>query len=141
MNRLLIYDGPNDKSLLIGELFGTLSEKSFSSSGKSMFIDFKKPFTFLSNTINEFAASIKYKKINSECQSWLDLTNNLIMSPSHPKMNCSWLITGKYGSFIILEFSHIEVLLIKPLNILVIFSLIEICFQIPTYSFKLDLII
>ena len=109
MNRLLIYDGPNDKSLLIGELFGTLSEKSFSSSGKSMFIDFKKQIAFPSNTINEFAASIKYKKINSECQSWLDLTKNLIMSPSHPKMNCSWLITGKYGSFIILEFSHIEV--------------------------------
>ena len=109
MNRLLIYDGPNDKSLLIGELFGTFSEKSFSSSGKSMFIDFKKQIAFPSNKMNEFAASIKYKKINSECQSWLDLTNNLIMSPSHPKMNCSWLITGKYGSFIILEFSHIEV--------------------------------
>ena len=110
MNRLLIYDGPNDKSLLIGELFGTLTEKSISSSGKSIFIDFKKQIAFPSNKMNEFAASIKYKKINSECQSWLDLTNHLIMSPSHPKMNCSWLITGKYGSFIILEFSHIEVL-------------------------------
>ena len=111
MNRLLIYDGPNDKSQLIGELFGTLSEKSFSSSGKSMFIDFKKQLPeLIFSKISEFEASIKYKKINYECQSWLDLTKNLLMSPSHPKMNCSWLITGKYGSFIILEFSHIEVL-------------------------------
>ena len=115
MNRLPIYDGPNDKSLLIGELFGTHSIKSISSSGNSVFIDFKNHKTFVYN-INKFVASIKYKKLNSDCQSWLDLANNIIISPNHSTMNCSWLITRKFGSFIILKFSYIEV---KPMNFFV----------------------
>ena len=43
MNRILVYDGPDDQSMLIGELSGTPSHKvmkSISSSGKSMFINF-----------------------------------------------------------------------------------------------------
>ena len=41
-----------------------------------MFIDFKKQ---LSGNV-EFVASIKYNKINPDCQSWLD--NNILMSLS-----------------------------------------------------------
>ena len=108
----MVYDGPNEKAMLIGELFGTSSHeyiKSISTCGKSMFLDFKKIFQVQSSTIH-FEASIKYNKINSECESWLNLTKNtLVMSPSHLNINCSWLITRKIGSYITLEFSNIEV--------------------------------
>ena len=106
LNRILVYDGPDDQSMLIGELFGTPNHKvvkSISSSGKSIYIDFKKqdPETV------EFVASIKYNKINPDCQSWLD--NNVLMSPNNPNINCSWLITRQFGSYITLYFNFIEV--------------------------------
>ena len=109
MNRILVYDGPDDKSMLIGELFGTPYHKvvkSISSLGKSIFIDFKKLYQY--GTV-EFTASIKdNKKLDSDCQSWLEGTN-VLMSPNNPKINCSWLITTKFGSYITLAFSYIEV--------------------------------
>ena len=101
--------------MLIGEMFGTPPNhtvvKSISSVGKSMFIDFKKQYTKHS-TYSQFNASITYNKINPECQSWLQ--SNVLMSPSHLNMNCSWLITKKVGSYITLDFNIIEV---KPMNI------------------------
>ena len=93
--------------MLIGEVFGTPSHKVMkyiSSRGKSIFIDFKKQLQF--GTV-EFVATIKYNKINPDCQSWLD--NNSLISPNNPNINCSWIITRKFGSYIILEFSFIEV--------------------------------
>ena len=98
--------------MLIGELFGTPNHKvvkSISSSGKTMFIDFKKPDDYY--TV-EFVASIKYNKINPDCQSWLD--SNILISPNNPSINCSWIITKKFGSYITLDFKFIEV---KPMNI------------------------
>ena len=111
----MVYDGPNEKAMLIGELFGTPYHKilkSISSSGKSIFIDFKKMdygnSALSANGGNvEFVASIKYNKINPDCQSWLD--NNVLMSPNHPNINCSWIITRKFGPYIILDFSYVEV--------------------------------
>ena len=113
----MVYDGPDDKSMLIGELFGRPNQKlvkSISSSGKSMFIDFKKQYsyTLVAGTV-EFVASIKYNKINPNCQSWMD--NNVLMYPNHPNINCSWLITRQFGAYITLDFNFIEV---KPMNIL-----------------------
>ena len=110
LNRILIYDGTDKKSKLIGEVFGTSNHKvvkSISSLGKSIFIDFKKQDwgTF------EFVATIKYNKINSDCQSWLN--NDILMSPNNPKINCSWVITRKFGSYITLDFKFIKV---KPTN-------------------------
>ena len=75
-----------------------------------MFIDFKKQFPY---TV-EFVASIKYNKINHDCQSWLD--SNILMSPNNPNINCSWIITRKFGSYITLDFNFIEV---KLMNITV----------------------
>ena len=95
--------------MLIGEVFGTSSHKvvkSISSLGKSMLIEFRKQYLF----IVEFLATIKYNKINSDCQSWLN--NNILMSPNNPNINCSWIITRKFGSYITLAFSLIEVELI-----------------------------
>ena len=105
----MIFDGPDDTSMVIGELFGTPSHKlvkSISSSGKSMLIDFRKHFDYYTT---EFEAFIKYNHINSDCQSWLNLKNNMLMSPSQPNLNCSWVITKLVGSYITLEFSYIEV--------------------------------
>ena len=115
---MLIHDGPDDKSMLIGELFGTPNHrtvKSISSSKKSMFIHFKvhqQFYSYYGDDYVEFIASIKYNKINSDCQSWLK--NNELMSPNHPNINCSWIIARKFGSYIILDFSFIEV---KSMNI------------------------
>ena len=93
--------------MLIGEVFGTPNNKivkSISSTGKSIFIDFKKQYPWGSV---EFLAFIKYNKINPDCQSWLN--NNILMSPNNPNINCSWIITRKFGSYITLDFSFIEV--------------------------------
>ena len=96
----------------IGEVYGNSNNKllkSISSSGKSMYIDFKKEFNF-ENAKNEFKALIKYKKINFDCQSWLDVEKNILMSPNYTSnINCSWLITSDFGSYIILDFILIEV--------------------------------
>ena len=96
--------------MLIGEVFGTLNHKivkSISSSGKSIFIEFKKQYALAV----EFVASIKYSKINHDCQSWLD--QNILKSPNNPNINCSWIITRKFGAFITLDFNFIEV---KPIS-------------------------
>ena len=96
----------------ISEVYGTPYNKllkSISTSGKSMFIDFKKQFEFKGDNAN-FTALINYKKINFDCQTWLDVKNNTLMSPNHhSSINCSWLITSKFGSYIILNFKFIEV--------------------------------
>ena len=55
-------------------------------------------------------ALIKYKKINDECQTWVDINTNILMSSNHPNnINCSWLITANFGFYIILDFKFIEV--------------------------------
>ena len=78
--------------------------KSISSSEKSIFIDFKKKYSIGSV---KFVATIKYNKINTDCQSWLK--NNMLISPNNPNINCSWIITRKFGSYITLDFKFIEV--------------------------------
>ena len=103
----MVYEGPDDKSILIGELFGTPSYnvlKSISSLGKSMLIHFKKIYEY--GTV-EFVATLTYNKINPDCQSWLD--NNILISPYNPNINCSWIITRKFGSYITLDFKFIDV--------------------------------
>ena len=108
MDRILVYDGTDDKAMLIGELLGSHQiVKSISSSEKTMFVGFKKQYETA-----EFVASIKYNKINPDCQSWVD--KNLLMSPNNPNSNCSWIFTGQYGSYISLDFSFVEV---KQINI------------------------
>ena len=95
-------------------MFGTPNHdvvKSISSTGKSILIDFKKLYGY--GTV-AFVAIIKYNKIIPDCQSWL--VNHIIMSPNNPNINCSWIITRKFGSYITLDFKFIEV---KPINILV----------------------
>ena len=75
-----------------------------------MLIDFKKQDSL---GTHEFLATIKYNKIIPDCHSWLD--KNTLISPNNPNINCSWIITRKFGSYIILDFKFIEV---KPINII-----------------------
>ena len=101
--------------MLIGELFGNYNHKllkSISSSGRFIYIVFKK--LYFNNGAANFVSLIKYNKIKPDCQSWLK--NSTLISPNHPNINCSWVITVKYGSYIILDFKFIEV---KPMNITV----------------------
>ena len=91
-------------------MFGSTSHKfvkSISSLGKSMHIEFRKQYSYL-----EFVATIKYNKIKSNCQSWLN--QNTLISPNNPNINCSWIITRKFGTYITLDFKFIEV---KPIGI------------------------
>ena len=85
--------------------------KSVSSSGKSMFIDFKKQYHYnLQAILNELEVSIKYNKRMSACQTWLNVHTDILKSPNPVNsMNCSWLITSNFGSYIILNFTFIEV--------------------------------
>ena len=97
----------------IGEVYGNSNHKllkSISSSGKTLFIDFKKQFKQFHSEKTEFEAIIKYNKIMSACQNWLDLKTNILASPNHSNTtNCIWLITSNFGSYIILNFKYIEV--------------------------------
>ena len=98
----------------IGEVYGNSSNKllkSISSSGKSIFIDFKISHDEVMADDNlNFKALIKYKKINFDCQTWFNENKTILMSANHPiNTNCSWLITSKFGSYIILNFIFIEV--------------------------------
>ena len=125
--------------MLIGELYdGTSSHQivnSISSSGKTMLIDFKKIEGGWDDwNAPEFLASIKYNKINPECQSWID--NNILMSPNNPKINCSWIFTRKYGSYIALDFSFLEVK--KEINVIVNNAIAWITFL--EHSLRVDLI-
>ena len=96
----------------IGEVYGKSYNKllkSISSSGKTIFIDFKKQREWWDEN-SKFTALIKYKNINFDCQTWLDVKTNILMSPNHSNnTNCSWLITSNFGSYIILNFKFIEV--------------------------------
>ena len=97
----------------ISEVYGTSYNKllkSISTSGKSMFIDFKKEFEYEDEN-SKFTALIKYKKIDFDCQTLLDIQKNILMSPNHHNsINCSWLITSNFGSYIMLNFEFIEVI-------------------------------
>ena len=98
--------------MLIGEVYGNLNNKllkSISSSGKAMFINFKKQTEWYNENL-KLTASIKYKKIDYNCQTWFDINTNIVRSPNHPSnKNCSWLITANFGSYILLNFKFIEV--------------------------------
>ena len=101
----------------IGEVYGSSNNKLFavlksiSSSGRSMFINFKNQVVRNDDIENStLTALIKYKKINHDCQTWLDINANILTSSDHSNnTNCSWLITAKFGSYIILNFKFIEV--------------------------------
>ena len=110
--------------MLIGEVFGTPGHQvvqSISSSKKFIFIDFKIQDIFVSfgSVFGTVAtvANIKYNKINYDCQSWLN--NNMLMSPNNPNINCSWIITRKFGSYITLDFKFFEV---KSIDVAVIIN-------------------
>ena len=112
MNRLDIYDGSDKQSTKIGEVYGNSNIKlikSISSSGKSLLIDFKKQY-MEGNQKTELEATIKYNKNTPECQTYLDVNENILMSPNDSNINtCSWLVTANFGSYIILNFKYIEV--------------------------------
>ena len=80
---------------------------------KSIFIVFNKlfdPWYVGWHNIAEFEASIKFKKINLDCQNWLNKNKTISMSSDNQnKTDCSWLITSNFGSYIILNFKFIEV--------------------------------
>ena len=97
----LRYSEPSENRLL----------KSISSRGNTMLIDFKKQFMYGKV---EFEAKILYSKLDTDCDSWLNPNNNVLMSPIYPnKFNkpiyCTWLITKSFGSYIILDMDYIEV--------------------------------
>ena len=74
-----------------------------------MSIYFKKQYALHDENLN-FIAVIKHKKIYFDCQTWLDVEKNILMSPNHSnKANCSWLITSNFRSYITLDFKFIEV--------------------------------
>ena len=74
-----------------------------------MFIEFKKEYNWHDENA-KFMALIKYKKIDHDCQTWLNVNKSILMSPNHPTYtNCSWLIMANFRSYIILNFTFIEV--------------------------------
>ena len=65
--------------------------------------------------IVEVLVKIKYKKMNSYCQTWFDLENNVLMTPAdlnayNKSINCNWLVTANFESYITLQFAFIDVI-------------------------------
>ena len=97
----------------IGEVYGLKDKnkrwKSISSSGM-MFIEFK---SCEHNTCKGLSlmALIKYNKFFPKCQTWLDFERNTLMSPDTygDNVDCSWLLSSDFGSYIILHFDHLQV--------------------------------
>ena len=108
-----MYDGPDEQSMKIGEVYGNSNNKllkSISSSGKTLFIDFKKQRKQFEYQKTEFDANLKYNKIMPDCQTCLNVNKNILSSPNNSNnKNCSWLITANFGYYIILNFKFIEV--------------------------------
>ena len=72
-----------------------------------MFIDIRKHEHLGAVNIE---ASIKYNKVMSDCNNWLDADTNILKSPNYSNSTkCTWLITANFGSYIILNFKFIEV--------------------------------
>ena len=117
----------------IGEAYGNSNNKlikSISSSGKTMFIELKKQVEL---GAIELEASIKYNKIMSVCQTWLDVKENTLISYNHPiNTNCSWVITANFESYIILNFEFIEVYFLILSNI---WSTLETKANFITFAF------
>ena len=113
-NKLVIFDGSDKSAMRIGEVYGDHYNRqwqSISSSGM-MFIDFKKQFEqIFAINILQLNALIKYSKVIPYCQTWLDLKNYTLKSPTiyDNNVNCSWLLSFNYGSYIKLQFNYIYV--------------------------------
>ena len=92
--------------------------KSISSTRSSLLIAFNT-FKFIFFDLNGVShliikASIKYNKIDPNCQKWLNYTNKFFLSPNYPNeynnnIKCTWLISAKFGSYLELAFKFIEV--------------------------------
>ena len=117
VDRLDIFDGSDKSAMKIGEVYGNNRNrklKSISSSGM-MFIDFRKEhsgsLSAYGDTKAELKAIIKYNKFVSECQIWLDLKSSILKSPDkyENNLNCSWLLSSTFGSYINLIFNNIYV--------------------------------
>ena len=63
-------------------------------------------------TAEGFSAKLHYTPINTICKSWLNITTGDLISPDHPNMNCSWVITASIFSTIFIEFHAFEVKII-----------------------------
>ena len=65
--------------------------------------------------IVEVLVEIKYKKMNSDCQTWIDLENNVLTTPVdlntyNNSFICNWLINMHFGSYITLKFIYLDVI-------------------------------
>ena len=115
---LVIFDGTNRNSKEIGKIFGKRHPdllKSISSTGSSLLIAFNT-FKVLNFDLDHLIikASIKYNKIDSNCQKWLNYASKFLLSPNYPNeynnnIKCTWLISAKFGSYLELAFKFIEV--------------------------------
>ena len=107
-----MYDGTHEQHMKINEVYGYSDNKllkSISSSGKSMFIQLKRQYEF-DDELFYFNAFIKYKKFDFNCQAWLNANQNILMSPNPPSnKNCSWMLSANFESYIILNFTFIDV--------------------------------
>ena len=94
----------------IDEVAGNPNQKfnrSISSSSGMMFIEFMKVQRYMVR----LKALIKYNKFIPECQTWLDLEKNTLMTPDKygNNLHCSWLLSTTFGTSINLNFDYIDV--------------------------------
>ena len=113
-NQIRVFDGSDHKAMKIGEIYGNSYNKewrSISSSSEKMFIEIHKVKERGDPPIAELRALIKYNNFIPYCKNWLDHNNNTLTCPEtyDKNFNCSWLLSAKFGSYIILHIDDIYV--------------------------------
>ena len=86
--------------------YPTFPEKTFSSSGYQMLVQF---VTDHEGTSTGFSATIHYTPINPICKGWSNITSGFLTSPNYATLNCSFVITSSMGSTISIQFHTFEV--------------------------------
>ena len=109
---LSIFDGSDLQSVpIVSKLdyysYGfTFEEKSYSSSGPQMLVQFVNGNE---DSWSGFSAKIHHTPINPICEDWLNIISGFLTSPNHPIQDCSWVITASMGSTISIQFDTFEV--------------------------------
>ena len=80
---------------------------TISSTGKDMLVQFITDHEYVNSG---FKAYFHYIPIDTNCAKWLNMTAQLLKSPNHPTIHCSWVITAStIDSTNIIHFETYEV--------------------------------
>ena len=102
-----IKNFPNNIPIMrLDKNYNNYNKKTISSTGNEMLVHF---VTDQEGTAQGFRAKFHYLPIEANCQAWLNMNSQYLMSPDYPTIDCSWVISASMGSTISIQFETFEV--------------------------------